>query len=67
MSIRRSTPPLRDALDLPPLVGSATQDWLGHMILAVKTIAAGAEFIPVPYIRAACSTVVILLETVDVS
>ncbi|KAJ7687181.1 hypothetical protein B0H14DRAFT_2653979 [Mycena olivaceomarginata] len=35
------------------------------MILAVKTIAAGAEFVPVPYIRAAFGTVAIFLETVD--
>jgi hypothetical protein len=48
------------------MTGSAAKDWLAHMILGVKTIAAGAEFIPVPYIRAACGTVVILLETVDV-
>ncbi|KAJ7765811.1 hypothetical protein B0H14DRAFT_3510149 [Mycena olivaceomarginata] len=33
------------------------------MILAVKTIAAGAEFVPVPYIRAAFGTVAIFLET----
>jgi hypothetical protein len=46
--------------------GSAAQDWLANMILTVKTIAAGAEFTPVPYIRAAFCTVVILLETVDV-
>ncbi|KAF7346889.1 hypothetical protein MVEN_01440900 [Mycena venus] len=44
---------------------SAAMDWLAHMILAVKTVAAGAEFIPLPYIRAAFSTVVIFLETVD--
>jgi hypothetical protein len=48
------------------MAGSVSQDWLAHMILTVKTIAAGAEFVPVPYIRAAFGTVVILLETVDV-
>jgi hypothetical protein len=41
-------------------------DWIAHMILAAKTVAAGAEFIPLPYIRAAFGTVVIFLETVDV-
>ncbi|KAJ7359593.1 hypothetical protein DFH08DRAFT_932046 [Mycena albidolilacea] len=46
---------------------SAPIDWLAHMILAVKTMAAGAEFIPLPYIRAVFGTVVIFLETVDVS
>ncbi|KAJ6553325.1 hypothetical protein B0H19DRAFT_1263719 [Mycena capillaripes] len=44
---------------------SAAMDWLAHMILAVKTVAAGAEFIPLPYIRAAFGTVVIFLETVE--
>ncbi|KAJ7668162.1 hypothetical protein B0H14DRAFT_1042030 [Mycena olivaceomarginata] len=38
---------------------------LTHMILAVKTVAAGAEFIPLPYLRAVFGTVVVLLETVD--
>ncbi|KAJ7161884.1 hypothetical protein C8R43DRAFT_315936 [Mycena crocata] len=44
---------------------SASIGWLGTMILSVKAIAAGADFVPLPYLRAACSTVVILLETVD--
>ncbi|KAJ7694266.1 hypothetical protein B0H14DRAFT_3044194 [Mycena olivaceomarginata] len=68
MSVERDTPlAKRDGYS-----GSSThvwigsQDWLANMILTVKTIAAGAEFIPVPYIRAAFGTVVILLETVDV-
>lgn len=46
--------------------GSAAMDWLAPMILAVRTVAAGAEFIPLPYIRAAFGTVVVFLETVDV-
>ncbi|KAJ7364405.1 hypothetical protein DFH08DRAFT_1016759 [Mycena albidolilacea] len=67
MSTGRNTLSPREigTLDYPLAVGSAAQEWLAHMILAVKTIAAGAEFIPVPYIRTACGTVVILLETVD--
>ncbi|KAF7369613.1 hypothetical protein MVEN_00292100 [Mycena venus] len=52
-------------LDDQLLGRSATRDWLTHVILTVKTIAAGAEFIPLPYIRAAFGTVVIFLETVD--
>ncbi|KAJ7215541.1 hypothetical protein GGX14DRAFT_443045 [Mycena pura] len=44
---------------------SAAMNWLAHMILAVRTVAAGAEFIPLPCIRAAFGTVVIFLETVD--
>ncbi|KAJ7342743.1 hypothetical protein DFH08DRAFT_962791 [Mycena albidolilacea] len=67
MSVGRKTlpPGETDARDLPLMTGSAAKEWLAHMILGVKTIAAGAEFIPVPYIRAAYGTVVILLETVD--
>jgi hypothetical protein len=57
---------LRAPLDIQLLGRSAAQDWLAHVILTVKTIAAGAEFIPLPYIRAAFGTVVIFLETVDV-
>lgn len=54
-------------LDALLVAGSPAKNWLAHMILAVKTIAAGAEFIPLPYIRATFGTVIILLETVDVS
>ncbi|KAJ7907222.1 hypothetical protein B0H13DRAFT_699088 [Mycena leptocephala] len=52
-------------LDALVVAGSPAKNWLAHMILAVKTIAAGAEFIPLPYIRATFGTVIILLETVD--
>ncbi|KAJ7671986.1 hypothetical protein B0H14DRAFT_3070086 [Mycena olivaceomarginata] len=51
-----------DLLDIQLLGRSAAQDWLAHVILTVKTIAAGAEFIPLPYIRAAFGTVVIFLR-----
>ncbi|KAJ7112037.1 hypothetical protein C8R43DRAFT_1040973 [Mycena crocata] len=44
---------------------SASSDWLATMIISVKTVAAGAEFIPMPYIRTIFSTVLVLLETVD--
>ena len=52
---------------LRALSAAMESDWLAHLILATKTVAAGAEFIPLPYIRAAFGTVVIFLETVDVS
>ncbi|KAJ7107502.1 hypothetical protein C8R44DRAFT_858004 [Mycena epipterygia] len=42
-----------------------SKDWLANMIFAVKTMAAGADFLPLPYIRAAFSTVALFLETVD--
>ncbi|KAK7007564.1 hypothetical protein R3P38DRAFT_2644879 [Favolaschia claudopus] len=44
---------------------STRQDWLAGTILTLKTIAATAEIAPLPYIRAALGTVVILLETVE--
>ncbi|KAJ7152081.1 hypothetical protein C8R46DRAFT_484209 [Mycena filopes] len=47
------------------VAGSHSNDWLGHMILAVRTVSSGADFIPLPYVRAAFSTVLILLETVE--
>ncbi|KAJ7841254.1 hypothetical protein B0H13DRAFT_2365813 [Mycena leptocephala] len=73
MSSGRNASPLGATgdMDLPAPVyaqlqaGYVAMDWLAHMILAVKTVAAGAEFIPLPYIRAAFGTVVIFLETVD--
>ncbi|KAJ6535857.1 hypothetical protein DFH09DRAFT_1402638 [Mycena vulgaris] len=44
---------------------SSSTDWLPNMILAAKTMVAGTELIPLPFIRAAFGTVVIFLETVD--
>lgn len=75
MSTGRNTSPLSATGDMDlsaPLYArlraeSAPMDWLAHMILAVKMMVAGAEFIPLPYIRAVLGTVVIFLETVDVS
>ncbi|KAJ7089923.1 hypothetical protein C8R44DRAFT_861348 [Mycena epipterygia] len=50
----------------PQLVaGPTSKDWLPNMIFAVKTMAAGTDFLPLPYVRAAFSTVAIFLETVD--
>lgn len=73
MTTRRNISPLETddlALHVPiathPFAESTAKDWLAHGILTVKTIAAGAEFIPLPYIRAAFGTVVVFLETVDV-
>ncbi|KAJ7110592.1 hypothetical protein C8R44DRAFT_800297 [Mycena epipterygia] len=69
----RSVPPARPdpngvldpRPDARPLSGSTTKDWLANMTLAVKAMAAGAEFIPFPYIRATFGAVVLLLETVE--
>ncbi|KAJ7111382.1 hypothetical protein C8R44DRAFT_985519, partial [Mycena epipterygia] len=51
--------------EVQPVGRSTSKDWPAHMILAVKAMAAGADFVPFPYIRATFSTVLILLETVE--
>ncbi|KAJ7268430.1 hypothetical protein C8J57DRAFT_345144 [Mycena rebaudengoi] len=56
--------PLADH-DVSRMPVSNSQDWLANLILSAKAMAAGAELIPVPCIRAAFTTVVILLETID--
>ncbi|KAF8147137.1 hypothetical protein K438DRAFT_1780230 [Mycena galopus ATCC 62051] len=62
----REIPPSRESgVKSNPVVGSTAHDWLSHMISAVKTIAAGADFTPIPYIGGILGTVVILLETVN--
>ncbi|KAJ7107547.1 hypothetical protein C8R44DRAFT_858016 [Mycena epipterygia] len=53
--------------DLRLVACSGSKDWLANMIFAVKTMAAGAEFLPLPYIRPAFGTVVLFLETVDIT
>ncbi|KAJ7718441.1 hypothetical protein B0H16DRAFT_423309 [Mycena metata] len=42
-----------------------SRDWLGPMIIAVKAIALGAEFIPFPHLKSSLAAVLTLLETVD--
>ncbi|KAJ7110589.1 hypothetical protein C8R44DRAFT_800292 [Mycena epipterygia] len=72
-TMTRSMPPARRDCDAVLdsrgesrlLVGSSSKDWLANMILAMKAMAAGAEFIPFPYVRATFGTVVLLLETVE--
>ncbi|KAJ7757339.1 hypothetical protein DFH07DRAFT_772821 [Mycena maculata] len=48
-----------------PFASSGCDDWLPRMMSAVKMMAVAAEFIPLPYISASFSAVVLLLETVD--
>ncbi|KAJ6543093.1 hypothetical protein B0H19DRAFT_1077108 [Mycena capillaripes] len=45
--------------------GSEHKDWLAEMILTARAMATGAEFVPLPGVRAAFGAVVLLLETVD--
>ncbi|KAJ7751355.1 hypothetical protein B0H16DRAFT_829633 [Mycena metata] len=42
-----------------------SRDWLGPMIITVKAIALGGEFIPLPYLKSSLAAVLTLLETVD--
>ncbi|KAJ7772215.1 hypothetical protein B0H16DRAFT_1512687 [Mycena metata] len=58
-------PETRSSLEAHLVAGSRSRDWLAQMIMAVRTIAAGADFVPLPYARAALGTLVVLLETVD--
>ncbi|KAJ7474070.1 hypothetical protein FB451DRAFT_1367085 [Mycena latifolia] len=45
---------------------NSKSDWLGPALLAAKTITAGAECVPFPYVKGAFGVIVILLETVEV-
>ncbi|KAF7341587.1 hypothetical protein MSAN_02055800 [Mycena sanguinolenta] len=48
------------------IVGTGrTDDWLPNMIFAANAMAAAAEFVPIPCVRAAFSAVVAFLETVN--
>ncbi|KAJ7708459.1 hypothetical protein B0H16DRAFT_1823356 [Mycena metata] len=42
-----------------------SHDWLGPMIITVKAIALGGEFIPLPYLKSSLAAVLTFLETVD--
>lgn len=48
------------------LSGSSHQDWLSEMIFATRAMTTGAEFVPLPGVRAVLGAVVIFLETVEV-
>ncbi|KAJ7467937.1 hypothetical protein FB451DRAFT_1481068 [Mycena latifolia] len=50
------------ALALKP---NSKSDWLGPALLAAKTITAGAECVPFPYVKGAFGVIVVLLETVE--
>ncbi|KAJ7436333.1 hypothetical protein FB451DRAFT_1307514 [Mycena latifolia] len=58
----------RDPISRPRRSGtppSTSKDWLYSMNFAARAMAAGAELIPLPYIRAAFDAVVLFLETVE--
>ncbi|KAF7333469.1 FabD/lysophospholipase-like protein [Mycena venus] len=48
-----------------PQRSSSRLDWLGPLIVTARAFAAGTEALPIPYIRAAFGSVVVLLETVE--
>ncbi|KAJ7655454.1 hypothetical protein B0H17DRAFT_1214030 [Mycena rosella] len=52
---------------LRPLQPSASprSDWLGVMIINARAISAGADAIPLPYVKGVFGAAVFLLETVD--
>ncbi|KAJ7729589.1 hypothetical protein B0H16DRAFT_1586638 [Mycena metata] len=50
----------------PQYIGDfGRKNWLAEMIFTAKVAATGAEFIPLPCVRAAFDAVVVFLETVD--
>ncbi|KAJ7732343.1 hypothetical protein DFH07DRAFT_990867 [Mycena maculata] len=48
-----------------PSESKSRPDWLGTSLLAAKTIAAGGEMLPFPYVKGAFEIAVIVLETVE--
>ncbi|KAJ7200779.1 hypothetical protein GGX14DRAFT_400387 [Mycena pura] len=42
-----------------------SKNWLAEMLVVARTMAIGAELIPMPYVRAAFGTVLLFLEAVD--
>ncbi|KAJ7468200.1 hypothetical protein FB451DRAFT_1481993 [Mycena latifolia] len=44
---------------------NSKSDWLGLALLAAKTITAGAECVPFPYVKGAFGMIIVLLETVE--
>ncbi|KAJ7467964.1 hypothetical protein FB451DRAFT_1481208 [Mycena latifolia] len=45
---------------------NSKSEWLGPALLAAKTITAGAECVPFPYVKGAFGMIVVLLETAEV-
>ncbi|KAJ7713983.1 hypothetical protein B0H16DRAFT_1619626 [Mycena metata] len=54
-----------ESLETLLVARSKSSNWLAQTIQAVRMIAAGADFIPLPYITAALGAVVVLLQMVD--
>ncbi|KAJ7468217.1 hypothetical protein FB451DRAFT_1560658 [Mycena latifolia] len=44
---------------------NSKSDWLGPALLVAKTVTAGAECVPFPYVKGAFGVIVVLLETVE--
>ncbi|KAJ7804644.1 hypothetical protein B0H14DRAFT_2883501 [Mycena olivaceomarginata] len=57
--------PILDPSRCMSLTTSSSNGWLAEMLLTAKTIAAGAECVPIPCVRAAFGLLVIFLETVN--
>ncbi|KAJ7460331.1 hypothetical protein FB451DRAFT_1371778 [Mycena latifolia] len=61
----RASPPGRSSSFRPLPSPLSDSDWLAPLILNAKAIAAGAETLPLPYVKGVFGTAVFLLETVE--
>ncbi|KAJ7482492.1 hypothetical protein FB451DRAFT_1441811 [Mycena latifolia] len=52
-------------INLQLVAAPSSKDWLAEMLVAARTIAIGAELIPIPCVRVAFGTAVLFLETVN--
>ncbi|KAJ7034050.1 hypothetical protein C8F04DRAFT_1351731 [Mycena alexandri] len=60
-----SSPPQQGGGSIFRPLESPSSDWLGPLILNAKTLAAGVEILPFPYVQGVFKMVVSLLETVE--
>lgn len=61
-----SSPSKKETVRAPEYPSQSSSDWIGTSLLTAKVIAAGTEFIPLPYVKGVFGVVVTLLETVEV-
>ncbi|KAJ7026249.1 hypothetical protein C8F04DRAFT_1297874 [Mycena alexandri] len=54
-----------NCINLQLVAAPSSKDWLAEMLVAARTIAIGAELIPIPCVRVAFGIAVLFLETVN--
>lgn len=58
--------PIKAAVPTSPHMSGSRDDWLGHSIKTVETIAALGDLAPFPFIHTAAKAVLVLLGTIQV-